>query len=410
MAEIKPFKGLRYNQEKVKLEDVVTQPYDKITRKRQTAYYEESPYNIVRIILGKSESPYTKASGFFRDWQDKEMLIQDGESSIYPYWQEYNFLGEGRIRKGFVALLKLEEFSSGVVIPHERTLSGPKKDRLDLLRATRANFGQIFMLYSDPEHKISTLIDEKISGMTPLADVCESYEPGVHHRLWRTWSEDIIKEIQDLMRQKTLLIADGHHRYETALNYRRENKDANYRMITFVGMEDPGLVILPTHRAIYGVETGDFANRVSPYFELEECKNKDELLDKLSCKHHQFGLYDGRFWWLRLKDENLIDGFVSKEKSADYKKLDVVVLHKIMLEGILSISEERILKKECIDYIRDIENGIKGVNEGKYKLLFILNPTSIEETQKVSAHQESMPQKSTDFYPKLITGLVINKL
>ena len=410
MAEIKPFKGLRYNQEKVELEGVITQPYDKITKEMQTAYYDRSPYNITRIILGKGESPYTEASNFFREWQDKEILMQDGESSIYPYWQEYNFLGEERIRKGFVAFLKLEEFSSGVVIPHERTLSGPKKDRLDLLSATRANFGQIFMLYSDPEHKISSLIDEKISGVTPLADVCESYEPGVHHKLWRIWNEDIIREIQDLMGQKTLLIADGHHRYETALNYRKENKDANYRMITFVGMEDPGLVILPTHRAIYGVDTSDFANLVSPYFELEECKNKDELLDKLRGKHHQFGLYDGRFWWLRLKDENLIDRFVSKEKSADYKKLDVVALHKIMLEGILSISEEKILSKECIDYLRDIEDGIKGVQAGKYKLLFILNPTSIEETQKVSARQESMPQKSTDFYPKLITGLVINKL
>ncbi len=410
MAEIKSFKGIRYNQEKVKLENVVTQPYDKITEDRQSAYYEKSPYNIVRTILGKGENPYNEANNFFNDWQDNDILTQDNELSIYPYFQEYTFQGKSGVRKGFVALLKLEEFSSGVVIPHERTLSGPKKDRLNLLSSTRANFGQIFMLYSDAEHKISSLINKEISETAPVASVCESYEAGVHHKLWKIDNESIIKEIQELMKPKTLLIADGHHRYETALNYKKENQGADYRMITFVEMEDPGLMILPTHRAMYGVNTDDFANRVSPYFELEECKGKDELLSRLEGKHNQFGLYDGKFWWLKLKNDNLIDEFVDKEKSIDYKKLDVVVLHKVMLEGILSISKEKIIKKECIDYIRDIEDGIKKVDNGKYKLLFILNPTSIEETQKVSSRRESMPQKSTDFYPKLITGLVINKL
>ncbi len=423
MAEIKAFKGIRYNQtlfaqKKIKLEDVVTQPYDKITKEMQDAYYEKSPYNIARIILGKGEKPYDEASAFFNEWQDKGILLKDEEPSIYPYWQEYDFQGKTKTRKGFVALLKLEEFASGVVIPHERTLSGPKEDRLKLLKSTCANFGQIFMLYSDPEHKISTLIDKEISEVAPLADITESYEKGVRHKLWRVRDESIIKEVQELMKDKTLLIADGHHRYETALNYRKLRllkdangaKDANYRMVTFVGMEDPGLMILPTHRAIYGVNTEAFIHRVSSYFVAEECKNKDELLSKLEGKHHQYGLYDGRFWWLRLRDENLIEKFVSKEKSKDYKKLDIVVLHKIVFEGVLNISEDKILSKECIDYLRDIDDGIQGVNSCKYELFFILNPTCMEEVQKCSAHQESMPQKSTDFYPKLITGLVINKL
>lgn len=411
MAEIKPFKGIRYNQEKVNLSDVVTQPYDKITPSMQEAYYKKSEYNIIRIELNKEKDPYTGANTFFEQWQDEGILIQDKEPSIYPYFQEYiTPQGESKLRKGFVAILKLEDFSTGVVLPHERTLSAPKEDRLKLLRATRANFGQIFMLYSDIENKISNLIDAKISATPPLIDISESYEKRVSHKLWRIWDEETISSIQRLMATKTLLIADGHHRYETALNYSKENPTATHRMVTFVSMEDPGLLILPTHRAIYGISTEGFIDKVTKFFAVKEYNSKESVLTALSGKKHVFGLYNGKFWVLKLKNANLMDKFVSKDRTYEYKTLDVTVLHSVIIEHVLMISKEKIARKENIDYLRDIDEGIEGVKAGKYDLFFILNPTRIEEVRKISACREVMPQKSTDFYPKLITGLVINKL
>ncbi len=411
MAEIKPLKGIRYNQEKVDLEAVVTQPYDKIIPEMQDDYYKKSEYNVVRVILGKSKDRYTEARDLFAEWLENDILIQDKESSIYPYFQEYTTLkGEKKIRKGFAALLKLEDFSKGVVLPHEKTLSAPKEDRLKLLRATQANFGQIFMLYPDPANEIPNLIDAKISNALPLIDICETYEKDVRHKLWKLSDTSLISKIQQLMKPKTLLIADGHHRYETALNYSKENPSATYRMITFVSMDDPGLLILPTHRAVYGIQSTEFRTQSSELFDIIKKGTKDELLSELRGKRHTFGLYDGEFWLLKLKDKSIIDRFVDKNRTQEYKTLDITILHSIVLEHILKISKEQIARKEHIDYLRDINKGIEGVKSGKYDFFFILNPTKMDEVKNIVEQHEVMPQKSTDFYPKLITGLVINKL
>ena len=407
MAEIKAFKGISYNQAKIRIENVITQPYDKITPQLQALYYENSPYNIVRIELNKSSDPYTSAKEHFESWLNEGILVQDDQLCIYPYFQEY---GSNKVRKGFIALLKIEDFSSGVVVPHERTFSGPKEDSLQLLRATGANFGLIFMLYSDTELKVQTLIDNEIKNIPPVIAVREAFEKDAYHKLWKVSSPNVIKEIQELMRSKTLLIADGHHRYETALNYSKENPLAKYVMVTFVAMEDTGLLILPTHRAMYGIDKTGFMNNVAKYFDVEPCGDKEELMTKLKGKYHHYGVYDGKFWVLKLKDDSLVEELGEQGRTYEYKALDVTVLHRVILEKVLGIPKEKLLKKECVDYLREIEDGVEGVNRGKYQLFFILNPTRIEEAQKISTQHEVMPQKSTDFYPKLISGLVMYKI
>lgn len=410
MAEIRSFKGIRYNKNKVALKDVVTQPYDKINPSMQSEYYEKSPYNIVRIILNKEDDRYTVASKRFGEWLQQQVLIQETEPSIYPYFQQFvTPQGETKTRKGFCALLKLEEFSTGIVLPHERTLSGPKEDRLKLLRATRANLEQIFLLYSDRDNAISGLI-EKNTQSSPIIDVPETYEQGVVHKVWKISDSAVLNQIINLMKSKTLLIADGHHRYETSLNYKRENPSATHMMVTFVAMEDPGLLILPTHRALYKIDRNKFNTKISDFFTTKEYKSKDEMMKELKGKKHTFGLYDGKFRLVALKDKKLIDTAVEKGRNFEYRNLDVTVLHSLILEQVLGLSKETITRKENIDYLRNLDDGIKGIDAKKYDLFFILNPTKMEEVRDISSKREVMPQKSTDFYPKLISGLVMNKL
>ncbi|MFA5031745.1 MAG: DUF1015 domain-containing protein [bacterium] len=413
MAQIKPFKGIRYNKEKVKPADVVTQPYDKITPAMQADYYNKNPYNVVKLILNKEKDPYNDAKKHLTEWLQNDILTpQDNNPCIYPYFQEYATpKGGTKTRKGFIALLKLEDFSTKIVLPHERTLSGPKEDRLKLLRATEANMEQIFLLYPDAENSIMKLIDENIKNTTPLIDVCESYEKDVEHKVWKIDNQDVIAKIQKLMDPKSLLIADGHHRYETSLNYMKENPNAKYIMATFIAIEDPGLLILPTHRAMYGIKAENFIENAKEFFTVKECANKENLMSELDkAKSHSYGLYNGKFYFLTLKDESIIDKFVEKDRTDEYRKLDVTVLHSLIIEKMLGISKEAVARKENIEYLRGLEDGIKGIDNKKYSLFFILNPTKMKEVSLIANKQETMPQKSTDFYPKLISGLVINKL
>ncbi|MDD2890538.1 MAG: DUF1015 domain-containing protein [bacterium] len=413
MAQIKPFKGIRYNKEKVKPADVVTQPYDKITPAMQADYYNKNPYNIVKLILNKEKDPYTDAKKHLNEWLQNDILTpQDNNPCIYPYFQEYTTpKGGTKTRKGFIALLKLEDFSTKIVLPHERTLSGPKEDRLKLLRATEANMEQIFLLYPDSENSIMKLIDGNIKNTTPLIDVRESYEKDVTHKVWKIDNQDVIAKIQKLMDPKSLLIADGHHRYETSLNYMKENPNAKFIMATFIAIEDPGLLILPTHRAMYGIKAENFIEKAKEFFTVKECANKENLISELDkAKAHSYGLYNGKFYFLTLKDESIIEKFVEKDRTDEYRKLDVTVLHSLIIEKMLGISKEAVARKENIEYLRGLEDGIKGIDNKKYSLFFILNPTKMKEVSLIANKQETMPQKSTDFYPKLISGLVINKL
>jgi uncharacterized protein (DUF1015 family) len=433
MAKILPFRGYRYNPEKIDtISDVISEPYDKITPEMQERYYQKHPRNIVRLIKGKtcpydneSNNQYSRARDYLEKWIAEGILIRDEQETMYAYSEEYTLADEPpKIRQGFIALGKLEEFGKGGVKPHERTLAGPKADRLNLMRATGAQFGLIFMLYSDLSGEVNGTL-AKFCGRAP--DIAATDENGVTHRIWRIADRAAIEKVKALMEDKMLFIADGHHRYETALNYRREmrekgvkclpgNENYDNRMMAFVSMEDSGLTILPTHRLLFnltGEQVKTFSTRLASFFNVETCTKIGELLEKIKPekpRDHRFGLYmNGTYSLLVLKDESRVSALVSAEASDEWKRLDVTVLHTL-LEHLLGIDREKLEQQTNVAYERYAETAVRMVDEGRYQIALFLNPTKASQVARVAGRGERMPQKSTDFYPKLYTGLVINKL
>ena len=428
MAEVHPFKGYRYNPEKVgDINRVVSPPYDKINDEEREDLANESLYNIVRIILSKvqegSKDKYEVAGQNLQDWIDEGVLQRDEEPGFYAYYQEYEAEGEKRTRKGFVGLGEIE--SGEGVKAHEETMSGPKADRLRLLRATEANFGQIFMLYSDPENRVTELMDESI-GDKPLLEVKDKYRNT--HKLWKVGAEDVISTIKDEMSDKSLYIADGHHRYETALNFRNECREKGWtspdtggfdnRMMTFVNVDDPGLTILATHRLLH--DLGNFKphgvlDKAREHFSISRYDKREDMLRKLDKDRgeaHTFGYRakgDKAYWSLTLQDESVMDDLLP-DKSEAWRRLDVSILHKLVLEQYLGIDEEALEEKRNLDYVRGRNDALDMLKEGGYQGAFIMNPTRIEQVKEIADKGEKMPQKSTDFYPKLLTGPVVHKL
>lgn len=431
MSEIVPFKALRYDPHLVRLEDVVTQPYDKITPEMQSRYYELSPNNLVRIILGKhfetdsaTFNVYSRAAEYLHDWRAGGVLKQDAEPSIYVYSQTFTIPGSRDLaeRRGFIALSRLHDYSDRVVFRHELTHSGPRADRLELLRHTRAHFGQIFVLYNDPEAAIEQLLQNEDE---PDISVLDEYE--VLHRVWRVYDAGIVQTIQQLMRDKKLLIADGHHRYETALAYRDEcrakegthDPDAPHEfvMMTFIRMESRGLVILPTHRIVHGLPDFDrdrMLEGARRFFDIRRIDLKTEsrsattLLEEAGQTGTAFVAVtrQGPFL-MRAKKRNIQEAL--RALSAKQRELDVVQLHKIMLERVLGISEEAIREQAHVKYERDAFEAISWVRQGA-NVAFLMNPARIEQVRAIAFAGEVLPQKSTDFFPKLLSGLTIYAL
>lgn len=418
MATIAPFPGIKYNRSKVgDLNLVITQPYDKITPEMQTKYYDVSPYNYVRLILGREADRYAEAERTFNDWVSSSILVKDPIPAFYPYHQEFKRKGEAKVRKGFVAVVELEEFEKGGILPHERTLSKPKADRFTLMRRTKKNFEQVFMLYADPEDRIQKLF-ARACAQPPERTVTDEYE--TNHRLWTVTDRDSIRQVKDVMKNKVLFIADGHHRYETSLNYRNEarreypgyqgSEAFNYRMVTLVNVADPGLLILPTHRLIFNLGEFDFdrfLKRSGEFFAAKKV-SESEIVEgmKTGSNQHTFGLFtkQGGSYLLTLQNRSALDRFVPTERSRDYKELDVTILHSVLIENILGIKPEQI--EDYVRYEREFEDAITKVKNGESQLAFLLNPTRPEQVEKVAQNRERMPQKSTDFFPKLVSGLV----
>ncbi|MGC2697843.1 MAG: DUF1015 domain-containing protein [Candidatus Angelobacter sp.] len=433
MAEIIPFKALRYDPHQVKLEDVLTQPYDKITPEMQSKYYERSPHNLVRIILGKhgetdteSFSVYTRAAEYLHDWRSGGLLKQDSEPGIYLYAQTFTVPGTPELaeRRGLIALGRLHDYSDGVVFRHEQTLSKPREDRLNLLRATRAHFGQIFMLYSDPQSEIDALLKAK-SEEDPDTAVLDEFE--TMHRVWRINDPDLIHAVQEKMRDKKLLIADGHHRYETALAYRNERRAKagessptapyEYVMMTLVPMESRGLVILPTHRIVHGLGTFDreeMLKNAERFFHIDridlrtESRSATTLLGQAGENGTAFVAVTRQGPYLMRAKKGAVEDAL-RELPAHQRSLDVVQLHRVILERILGISEDAIQNQEHVKYERDAFEAISWVRQGA-NVAFLLNPARIEQVREIAFAGEVLPQKSTDFYPKLLSGLAIYAL
>ncbi len=422
MANIFPFPALRYNPDKVEPKDVLTQPYDKITPAMQEKYYARSPYNLVRVILGKAEAGddenqnvYSRAAESLRHWREAGVLMPDAEPSIYFYSQDFAAPGGSRMRtrSGFIASGQLHDYEERVVFRHEQTLSKPKSDRLNLLRATRIHAGQIFVLYSDPAKQVEKLFEGKDK---PVLDVVDDY--GVRNQLWKVADPKITASVQAAMKDKKLMIADGHHRYETALNYRNERratakvKDPNAAyervMMTFVNTEDSGLVILPTHRVVHGLvdfSPADFVNKAGEAFTMTQGDpaNPVASLRNGEGESRLVAVTKESTHLLRARPQAIAKRLV--RFSAAQRELDVLVLHKILLEGALGMTEESIRNQEHISYVRDAGEAIARVENGDAQIAFLMNPVRIEQMAAVAFAGDVMPQKSTDFYPKLLSGL-----
>ena len=443
MAILAPFRGILYNQEKMEdISLVVTPPYDVISKEEQGKYYQRHPNNIIRLDLGKdlpgdndTTDKYTRSADYLKIWQEDDILVRDDLPSIYYYQQEFTLKREQRkTRKGFIVLVKLEDFSSGVVLPHEKTMTGPKADRLKLMESCNANLSPIFSLYSDPEKKIDRIVQER-QPVSPFIDFFDDKK--TRHQLWKIHDKEIIDKITSAIKELPLFIADGHHRYETALNYAIQmrgknrsfngNEAYNYVMMYLSNMDDDGLVILPTHRLLYNLNDFNpdlFYKKAEEYFYVEdfvfnvnnELAIRGELfteLEKRGQTQHTFGMYlkDANYYsLLTIKNEDLLNSRVMDKITPVLRGLDVNILQVFILNGILGISDQNMENQKNVDFIEDGDEAIELVRKDKYQMVFLMNPTRVKQVNEAACARVRMPQKSTFFYPKLPSGLVINSV
>ena len=465
MARIYPFRALRYDTDKVQMEDVVTQPYDKITPEMQQAYYDRSKYNLIRVILGKKEpgdtdafnpvegepqqNVYTRAAESLTSWRKKGVLKPEAEPALYGYSQTYVVPGTGETqeRRGFIALGQLYDYADQVVYRHEQTFPKHKSDRLALFKATRAYCEQIYMLYSDPAFTAEKLIFGDVGEHARPADLRITDEYDVLHRVWKLTDPKLINLIVTAMADKKLIIADGHHRYETSVTYMKERAaelglphvvdpdetdlaDLSIdeaplptpafpeaaMMMTLVNMDAPGITILPTHRVVFGLpdtfQVADFLTAAAPYFETEKLDSADtSVLASTPGVAFVAATREGSYLFkakpaaveARLKE-------LHPEITARQAQLDVVQLHRLVLESLLGLTHESIANLENIRYIRSAEEAAQQVVDGKADIAFLIKPVTLQQLQEISLSGDVMPQKSTDFYPKLLSGLAIYAL
>ena len=434
MVEVTPFKGIIYNKDKIeKLDDVMSPPYDIISEEMQNMLYEKHPNNFVKLILGKQfskdtdqDNRYTRANKLFNEWQGKTILKKSEKNAIFPYKIEYFLNNEKKIMNGFFVLLKLDpEYK--LVKAHEKTLSKPKADRLNLMRSCNANLEPIQLLYIDSNDSIRKNIDSSID--TPIINV-KGYD-GFTHKLWKLEDERVVSEIADSLKNKVLFIADGHHRYQTAINFADEKKKKtgitddnasfNYRMVILANIFDEGLAILPTHRFIKmsDLSIDDLIEKLKKYFSVEEkivdanIKDYDKVGKKIisdikTDKFHKFALYSkGKYYIITLKDEKVMDELAG-DRSKTWRTLDVSVLHKIILEKLMGINENNL--EDHVKYTRVDGEAIEFVDKGNFDISFLMNSTKIEELRAIAEAGEHMPQKSTYFLPKMLSGLVVYKM
>ena len=446
MASVRPFRAFRYNPEIAPFDRVLTQPYDKISPAQQEKYYASDPHNLITVEKGRtspSDSPqdnvYTRAAAALEDWIGKSVVKQDPEPAFYAYSQEFLVPGtsERRTRRGFIGAGKLEDYSAGVIFRHEHTLSGPKADRLELLRHTSTHTGQLFFLYSDSQLTVDAILNEVQSSQSPVTELTDEY--GVIHRLWIISDPGHIVAIQKAMADQKLVIADGHHRYETSLNYRSEararagksNPDAPYEfsMMTFINKRSEGLTILPTHRVVANLRDFSWSNvrrYLEPWFATEGFPCPDEsqrqqaqakYLERLTAAKGQrtIGVYpksdpaSRAFYLLTLRPQVEI-AQILPGLSTLQRQLDVVLLHQGIFEPVLGITPHAVTAEANLTYEREASAAIDAVDRGVAQIVFLLNPVDVELVMKVATSGEVMPQKSTDFYPKLLSGITMYRV
>lgn len=424
MTDIKPFKAILYNTAKItNLANVACPPYDVISPQEKDNFYKLNEYNFIKILLsneklkesGEVINKYNNAKLIFDNWLLGDILVSDKKEGIYFYLQEFIFKGEKKSRVGFIALMRLGTTAKSAVYPHEHTRKEPKEDRLALLKKVKANLSPIFTLFSDEDHQVSRIFDNFISKQNPLLQLVD--KDTCAHKVWRLEDRELIKRLKDYMSDKLIVIADGHHRYEVACEYRdymlkslgknaiSSSAGFNYIMSYFIDMNSRGLIVLPIHRLVKKFPK-DALRKLEEFFEIEKARDRFDLsflLMKAANSGHAFGLYcSGAFYLLRLKKDHsnnklLVDG------SDFYNNLDVVVLNKLILEELLSIDAAQ------IEFTKDETAAIESVNSGEFKAAFFLSPTKVGHIKTIALNNERMPPKSTYFYPKLLSGLLIHK-
>ena len=414
---------------------VTSPPYDVISEKAKPEYYAKHPCNVIRLELGDGSSDqgrYRFCTQHINDWGKRGILIREREPAFYYYQVDFSLSEERRrTRRGFIGLCRLEEFEKGMILPHERIHQEQKEDRLRVLKACQANISQIFSLYSDRDHTIRSLF-ERYSTQSPLFHYAD--EKKIQHTLWSIKDRSLLHQVREKMKEKTLFIADGHHRFEAALAYKREmekkssitgKEPFHYTMMYFCPFEDEGLTILPSHRLIFNLSHFDrinFESTLQKYFQKmdftftsqNESAKRAEFLQELekASRGNTFGLYiqgNNYYTLLHLKKGLDLTAILGSNIPAVLQKLDVILLHRLILDQMLGI-EEKDQDQRRIQIIKNGQRAIDLVREGRFQMAFLLNPPKVEEIQKVASNKEIMPPKSTFFYPKLPTGLVLNKI
>ncbi|MDD5669434.1 MAG: DUF1015 domain-containing protein [Candidatus Omnitrophica bacterium] len=424
MTKIKPIKAVLYNKEEIPdLSSVICPPYDVISSARQDYFHQLDPYNFIHIILGKEtpgEDKYRNAGLLFNEWLKKKILIQDDKPSIYFYNQEYKVKGENKTRLGFIALLHLGDKKSPV-FGHENTHVAPREDRLKLLRQVKANLSPIFVLFADKKRVIKKIQQEDVQNKKPLMEARD--DEGVVHKLWKIEDPGALKEIVACMNDENIFIADGHHRFEVSCSYREEIKqklnreltgeeDCNYILAYFTNMDSRGLTIMPIHRLVNvgsGFDLDAFLEKMKQYFSVEEMKDKARLfflMEKAGMNEHVIGLYKNKkYFLLRLKNVKILDKIIA-DKAPEYRSLDVAILNYMILKDLVELDFDN---KSVFTFSPDAEECIEKVDGDSSRIAFFLNPTKVQQITAIALKGEKMPQKSTYFYPKVASGLVVNK-
>jgi uncharacterized protein (DUF1015 family) len=432
MIRIAPFRGIFYNQKKIRdLSKVIAPPYDVISKEEQEKLYKKSPHNFIRLDLSQEPDSHPAAARLFNEWLATGVFERDPIPSIYFLSHRFKLKsGEQKLRQGFLALTELQDFSSGEIRPHEKTLDAPKEDRLKLMLACNAQLSPIFALYSQPRNTINRMLAVQVEGVEPYIEI--EQDNGDQCHLWRITDIELMQKLQREMNDQRLLIADGHHRYEATLSYRDRMRHErgqwnsrevfNYIMVYFANIDDDNVVILPTHRLVRGYSHKPFLEleeALQTYFYVEQHPKTTEgrisflkALKTAAKKHRVIGASfkrDPRYLILRLKNKRIMQR-LAKDLSAPLRELDVSTLHLLILEHILGMAPDEQAKAENIRYSQDEEFVLQALEKEDYQAAFILNATKVEEIQAIVASGEKMPQKSTYFYPKLPSGLVVNQI
>lgn len=421
MGRIFPFRGYRYDSSRIeRLDDVVTQPYDKITPSMLEAYLRRHPWNIARII---KNSDYEEAGRNLQSWIDEGVMKQDAQPCLYPYEQVFEIDGSRHARLGFICLTSLGD-SNVTVRGHERVLKAPLQDRLELIRQTCSNEGLIFMLHSQPTMRVDEILSGATEGRTPAIQVEDGY--GVAHRLWCLDDPVAQDQIRESLEASRFYIADGHHRFQTSVLFQQECRyrglretapeSFDKRMIALFNMESPSLRILATHRGLRNLSDFDAQKLIadlSTSFHIQQLEDQALLEAEMAQGSQCLALVTGTagdIHLLRLKEESVVSRSFMPDLSGPARGMDVNLLHEGILKAHLGIGAEEVASQKYVDYFRDGEELTKGVREGSYQAGFLLNPTRLDQVREVSERGEKMPQKSTDFYPKLLTGLVLMRM